>query len=41
MGHETAHAVAGWIERQIVPKSLLLECGLIVRGSTRDLSKAP
>lgn len=38
MGHETAHAVAGWIERQIVPKSLLLDCGLIIRGSTRQLS---
>jgi len=39
MGHETAHAVVSWIERQTVPKSLLLECGLIVRGSTRALSQ--
>lgn len=37
MGHETAHAVAEWIERQTVPKSILLDCGLVVRGSTRAL----
>jgi LacI family transcriptional regulator len=39
MGHETAHAVAGWIERQALPKSLLLDCGLVIRGSTRALSQ--
>lgn len=39
MGYETAQAVAGWIERQTVPKSLLLDCGLVIRGSTRDLSQ--
>ena len=38
MGHETAHAVAGWIERQAVPGSLLLDCELVIRGSTRALS---
>jgi LacI family transcriptional regulator len=38
MGHETAQAIAGWIERQTVPKSLLLDCGLLIRGSTRALS---
>ncbi len=39
MGYETAHAVAGWIERQAVPRSLLLDCGLVIRGSTRALSE--
>jgi LacI family transcriptional regulator len=41
MGHETADAVAGWIERQIVPRSLLLDCGLVIRGSTRAVSQEP
>jgi LacI family transcriptional regulator len=38
MGHCTAHAVGEWIERQTIPKSLLLESSLVIRDSTRDIS---
>jgi LacI family transcriptional regulator len=38
MGHETANAVGEWIERQIVPKSLLLDCKLVIRDSTRPVA---
>lgn len=38
MGYDTANAIAGWIEKQTVPKSLLLECELIIRDSTSEIS---
>lgn len=38
MGHETATAIAEWIERQTIPKSLLLDSSLVIRDSTRDIS---
>jgi LacI family transcriptional regulator len=40
MGHETASAVASWIEKQIVPQSLLLPSRLIIRESTQMVSSA-
>ncbi|MCU0904357.1 MAG: LacI family DNA-binding transcriptional regulator [Tabrizicola sp.] len=40
MGREAANAVAEWIERQIVPKSLLLRSSLVIRESTRRILPA-
>jgi LacI family transcriptional regulator len=40
MGHETASAVALWIEKQIVPQSLLLPSRLIIRESTQMIGSA-
>lgn len=39
MGRETATAVGEWIERQTIPGSRLLDCHLVVRDSTRDVSR--
>lgn len=41
MGRETAIAVGEWIERQTIPGSRLLDCNLVIRDSTRDVSSGP
>jgi LacI family transcriptional regulator len=38
MGQETSRAVAEWIETQTVPKSILLDCSLVIRDSTRNVA---
>lgn len=41
MGRETAHAVGEWIEQQTVPTSRSLDSSLVLRDSTRDISRDP